>query len=437
MAAWCPANGSRARRSGLLSPRRNSSIRAMAISRMTPQHQAPLDAVAVRQPAGRDQPAQADHRLDPPAGASRPAIWPRPDRVCRVAHRRRRQAGLARAWPVVAADPGLPARGRMVRLARAVPHGREKFLGAELDRGRAELCVVPRSLAPTGRAAVCAQGWRRATRQIARDHRRDCRDSGLPAGPGGAVARLAAYPSVRLLRRDRIPGKGRGGGARQQRGRDLGLSRHCRPDLGLRRRPHGAAAHAPQIRRAAEGSSHLAHRPPVRHPRGGRALRLSPGKRPVGPARQCPPAAPAQATRGDRRQAAVRHHPHHRRHDRRRPVERMGRGARCPGRASLACRPRVDAAGQSRPQYRRPFQSGPHGPAHQPGPALTPIAHPVGHERGSRRSRSRGRPRQKAPGRNTGAVPQAAPRRHRPLCRHRPAGPLQRHSPSSGPTPSR
>ena len=43
--------------------------------------------------------------------------------------------------------------------------------------------------------------------------------------------------------------KSRGGGARQQRGCSRGLSRRRRLDLGLRRCPHGAAAHAPQIRR--------------------------------------------------------------------------------------------------------------------------------------------------------------------------------------------
>ena len=41
---------------------------------------------------------------------------------------------------------------RLVRLASAVPHGREEFLGAQLDRGRAELCLVPRGLPATGRA---------------------------------------------------------------------------------------------------------------------------------------------------------------------------------------------------------------------------------------------------------------------------------------------
>ena len=88
---------------------------------------------------------------------------------------------------------------------------------------------------------------------------------------------------------------------------------------------------------------------------------------------------------------------------------------------SLA-RPGVDAARQSRSQHRRPLQSGAHGPAHQPRPALAPIAHAVGHECGPWRPRARGRPNQ---GRLGGTLAEfLKPHRadNRAVCRRRPAG---------------
>ena len=54
---------------------------------------------------------------------------------------------------------------------------------------------------------LCAQGERRTPRQAPRRRRRSCRDSGLLACPAGAVARLAAYSSVRRFLRDRVPGR--------------------------------------------------------------------------------------------------------------------------------------------------------------------------------------------------------------------------------------
>ena len=219
--------------------------------------------------------------------------------------------------------------------------------------------------------------------------------------------------------------EGRRRGARQQPRRHHRLSRRRRADLGLRRCRHGAAPHAAQIRRGAERRPHLAHRASLRHPRGRRALRLPHRERPVGPARQRPATAPARAARGDRRQGAVRHHPDHRRHDRCRHFERMGRIARRAGGTSVASAPGVDAPRQSRSQYRRPLQSRPHGPAHQPGPALAPIAHAVGHECGPRRSRARGRPGRGAAGRHARRVLEAASRGDRAVCRYRQADPVQ------------
>ena len=133
----------------------------------------------------------------------------------------------------------------------------------------------------------------------------------------------------------------------------------------------------------------------------------------------------------------VRHHPDQRRHDRRRPVLRMGRGARRTGGASFAARPGVDAARQSRSQHRRPLQSRAHGPAHQSRPALAPIAHAVGHECGPWRPRARGRPGQRAPGRHARRVLEAASRGNRARLPTPPGRSSPRRSPSYGPTPSR
>ncbi len=99
------------------------------------------------------------------------------------------------------------------------------------------------------------------------------RDSGLRPGPARALARLAAYASLRQPVGDRILEKGRRGGARQQRRRDHRLSGGGRAGLGLRRCRHGATAQPRQIRQGAEARPDLAHRPSVRHSRRRRALR--------------------------------------------------------------------------------------------------------------------------------------------------------------------
>ena len=206
------------------------------------------------------------HRgLGAAARGARPPSRPRADRLRRVAHRGHRQARLPGDRTLVAADPRRPHRAWLVRLARALPHGREEFLGAEFRRRRAELCRLPRSLPAIGRAAVRAQRQRRAKSKTARGvgcHRRDSR---LRPRPARALAGLAAYASLRQPLGDRILEEGRRGGARQQRRRDHRLSGGGRAGLGLRRCRHGATAQSRQIRQGAEARPDLAHRPSVRH----------------------------------------------------------------------------------------------------------------------------------------------------------------------------
>jgi len=74
--------------------------------------------------------------------------------------------------------------------------------------------------------------------------------------------------------------------------------------------------HLSQICRAAKGCSHLARSSPLRHSCSWRTLRLSLRERQVRPAWQRQAVAPIRSARGDAWQAAVRHDPDHRRHDR-------------------------------------------------------------------------------------------------------------------------
>ena len=158
-----------------------------------------------------------------------------------------------------------------------------------------------------------------------------------------------------------------------------GLSGGRVAGLGHRRREHGAAARPAGVRRGCPTARSVARRAPLGHPRRRRALRLPHRERPRRPARQraaCAQVLAQLATIHARR--AARSRPDHRRHDRRRPLRRVGRVPRRP-RAAIRNSPKrtLDPAGQPRRQHRRSGQSGAARTADEPGQAAAADADAV------------------------------------------------------------
>ena len=131
---------------------------------------------------------------------------------------------------------------------------------------------------------------------------------------------------------------------------------------------------------------------------------------------------------------AARRDPDHRRHDRCRPLERVGRFHGRGVAASRARRANADDSRQSRPQYRRSRQSGPARSADQPEQAAAQAAGPVRDGHGARRARPCGRSRARPSGRDARAGADAASRHDGQVRRYRQTGMVEGADAICGPT---
>ena len=136
---------------------------------------------------------------------------------------------------------------------------------------------------------------------------------------------------------------------------------------------------------------HVADRPSFRSPRGRRALRLPDRKRAGRSAGQRSPEAGPGSPRGRAPGRATGSHPRHRRFDGCRPLDRVGRISRRCRAPSCSCRTDGRAAGKSRREHRRSYQSGQAQSAVQPRQAAPPDARAFGTRRRAGRSPARRR----------------------------------------------
>ena len=160
--------------------------------------------------------------------------------------------------------------------------GREEFLGAELDRRRAELCRLPRSLPAIGRAAIRPQRQRRPTGEAARRLGCHRRDSGVRLA---LLVLWLVWPHTHLygsLSEIDILEEGRRGGARQQP--SLAITAYLAVAAlvwGFADAAMAQPRNLAKFDKAPKQGRDLAHRPSVRHPRRRRALRLPHRERPL------------------------------------------------------------------------------------------------------------------------------------------------------------
>ena len=240
-----------------------------------------------------------------------------------------------------------------------------------------------------------------------------------------AIAGLARLALDRRLERPGLAASPRSADAGQCRRAGVGISGGRIADVGICRCQHAATRRPRRVRYRFIRGAALARCASVGPARDRRTIWLPHRKRTGGPARQWPARSGAGASRRHSCDRSTRPRSHHRRHDRRRPRQRMGHIPRRNSAASGTCRAHGHVAGQSRRQHRRPRQSGPARPAVQPGQAVTANPHPVGDGGRARRSRARGRCLGKTD-RNAERGAGAAPRCDRSACRHVAACAVQR-----------